>query len=184
MLGRELRFVGKNGAAAAFILLRDVHGERGSRGGVGGGVKNFERPKRSAFHWIGFEPGNEGGFETQIRRVVVIGVAAFPVRQDDRVRLEFAKHFRDGDFEVVSEGEARIGKAEIAAHFHTENFSGVFGFFQARFRSAARTGFTAREVEDSGAVAGLRHFEDGAAAGELDVIGMSGDGEQVERGVQ
>jgi hypothetical protein len=29
----------------------------------------------------------------------------------------------------------------------------------------------------------LRHFENGAAAGELDVIGMSGDGEQVEREV-
>ncbi len=116
----------------------------------------------------------------EIRSVVVIGVAAFPVGQDDRVGLEFADRFGEGDFKFVGEREASVGKAEIAAHFHAENFSGVRGFFEARFRSAARAGLTPREIEDAGAIAGLRHFENGAAAGELDVIGMSGDGEQVE----
>src|ERR1700752_1302249 len=110
----------------------------------------------------------------------MIRMAAFPVRKDDRVRLKFANRFRDCDLEFVGDRETRIGQAEIAAHFHAKNFSGVRGFSEARFRSAARTCFTAGEIEDAGAIAGLRHFENGAAAGELHVIGMSGDGKQVE----
>src|ERR1700752_3583188 len=104
----------------------------------------------------------------------MIRMAAFPVRKDDRVRLKFANRFRDCDLELVGDRETRIGQAEIAAHFHAKNFSGVRGFSQARFRSATRTWFTAGEVEDACAIASLRHFEDGTAAGELDVIRMSG----------
>src|SRR5579864_840872 len=110
----------------------------------------------------------------------MIGVTAFPVGQDDGVRLEFADRFGECDFKFVGERESGVGKAEITAYFHAENFPGVGGLFQARFRSSARAGFTAREIEDASAIACLRHFENGAAAGELDVIGMSGDGEQVE----
>ena len=85
----------------------------------------------------------------------MIGVAAFPVRQDDRVGLKLTDRFRDSDFKFVGKREAGIGKARLRRTFTPRIFPGVGGSFQARFRSAARSRFAACEIEDAGAIAGL-----------------------------
>jgi len=175
-----LGFIGEDGAAAGGVLFGDVYGEGGAGAAVGCGIENFEGAEGLTFHRIGFQAGDESCFETEIGSGVVIGMAAFPVGKDDRVRLEFAEDFGDGNFLFVGDGETGVGEAEVAADFHAENFRGDCGFAEASFRSATRAGFTAGKVENASAISCLRHFENSAAAGEFDVVGMGGDGEQVE----
>ena len=73
-----------------------------------------------------------------------------------------------------------IGNVNGATPGNFQDFCGEGGFFGANFGSAAGAHFAGGEIEDAGFVAALRHFEERAAAGEFDVIGMGGDGEQIE----
>src|SRR5438552_2828632 len=73
-----------------------------------------------------------------------------------------------------------VRNAERATVADLENFGGPGSFLDSRFGTAAGAHFAGSEVEDACFVALLRGFEQRAAAGQLDVVGMRGDGEDVE----
>src|SRR5690348_18331376 len=73
-----------------------------------------------------------------------------------------------------------VGHAEYAAVADLEDLSSALGFLRAGFRSAARAHFAGGEIEDASFITLLSHFQQRAAAGEFDVVRMSGDSEKVE----
>src|SRR5690348_2326124 len=107
-------------------------------------------------------------------------MAPFPVRQNHGMRLPLANFGSDGKFVLFADFKARVGKAEIGANGNAHDFSSALRFLKASFRSAARAHFAARQVEDAGFVSELRHFDERAAAGELHVVRVRSDCEQVE----
>lgn len=73
-----------------------------------------------------------------------------------------------------------VGNAERAAPACAKDLCGLGSFLGTEFGSATGAHFAGGEVEDAGFVAGVSHFQESAAAGEFHVVGMGGDGEQVE----
>jgi len=112
--------------------------------------------------------------------MVVVWVTRFPVGKNDGVRARLADFSGEGEFVLARWLDVRIGNTETAAIADSQNFGGAGSFFGARFRSATSAHFAGGEVKDAGFVALLRGLEEGAAAGEFDVVGMGGDSENVE----
>jgi len=111
----------------------------------------------------------------------MIGVAPFPVRQN-----HYARPLRPDDsrnFQAIFKGvfDAPIGDIERLAPRDFQNAGGVGCFTGTVFGSAPCSHFTAGQIEYPSAITALRHFEQRATAGLLDVITMGGDGEHIER---
>ena len=126
------------------------------------------------------EASEETAFVAESGGVVVVRVAGLPVGNDDGARAEFADGGGEAEFVSPRGLDVGVGYAEGAAVFYFEDLCGERGFFRARFRGAERAHLTGGQVEDAGLVTGLRHFEERAAAGQFNIVGMSGDGEKVE----
>jgi hypothetical protein len=176
----ELRVKGTDGFVALGKLGGDVDDEGGAGVGEGGGVENFVRAEWVAADRELFEAGEKAAFVGESGRVVMIRVAGFPVRNDDGARAKFADGGGKAEFVFAGGLDIGIGNAESAAVFHFENFCCESGFFGAGLGRAECAHFSSGEIEDARFVAGLRHFEESAAAGEFNVVGMCGDGEKVE----
>src|SRR5215475_14181189 len=86
----ELGSEGEDSFVAGFVLRSDIDDEGGTDVGKGGGVKNFERAMRFAFDGQSLESGEEAAFVAKLRCVVVVGMAGFPVRDDDSLRPQLA----------------------------------------------------------------------------------------------
>ena len=126
------------------------------------------------------QASEETAFVAERGCVVMVGVAGLPIGNDDSVRAEFSDGGGEAEFVSAGSVHIRVGHAECSAVFYFEDFCGERGFFGAGFGRAERAHFAGGKVEDAGFVAGLRHFEESAAAGEFNVVGMGGDGEKVE----
>ncbi len=179
-MGPELRGEGEDSFVALGILRGDVHNESGTDVGEGSGIEDLEGAVRLAFERELLEAGEEAGFVAERGSVIVVGVACFPVGEDDGLRAKLAKDSGEAEFVLPGGLDVGIGNAEGAAPLRAEELGGFGGFLGARFGSAAGAHFAGREIENAGFVAALRHFEERAAAGEFDVIGVSGDCEQIE----
>jgi len=178
--GAELGAVGEDGFAALRVLLGDVHDKRGGHAFEGSGVENLERAVGFAGERELLEPGEEASFVAERGGVIVIGVARFPIRKDYRVRAQIANDLREAQFILTRGLHVRVGDAEISTPGNFQDFRGEGGFFRAGFGGAARAHLAGGEIQDAGLVALLSHFDQRAPAGEFDVVGMRGDGENVE----
>src|SRR6202035_4508643 len=96
------------------------------------------------------------------------------------VGAKVADELREAHFVLAGGLHVRVGHTEVAAPGDFQDFGSEGGFFRACFRSAARAHFTGSKVEDAGLVSLMRHFDEGATAGEFDVVGVGGNGENVE----
>ena len=85
----------------------------------------------------------------------------------------------DAIFERVCNGA--VGQVERLAPAHAENARGFFGFARTFFGGAAGSGFALGQIENGGAQAARGHAQQGAAAGLLHVVAMSGDGQHIGR---
>src|SRR6267142_1274243 len=171
-LGAKLRGEGEDGFAALGVLGGDVHDEGGADVGEGSGIENLEGAVRLAFERKLFEARQEAGFVAERGSVIVVGVAGFPVGEDDSLWAKLAKDCGEAELVLAGGLDVGIGNAERAAPLYAEELGGFGGFLGARFWSAAGTHFTGREIEDAGFVAALCHFQERAAAGEFGVIGV------------
>ena len=111
----------------------------------------------------------------------MIGVASFPVRDNDRARAKLTDDASDRELVLAGGLHVGIGDAEGSAPGNFQDSRGEGCFFGADFRIAACAHFAGSEIEDSGLVTLGAGFEERAAAGEFDVVGMGGNGEKVER---
>src|SRR5271166_1362115 len=107
-------------------------------------------------------------------------MASLPVRQNHYARASLADHARN--FQAIFPGifDAAIGNIECAAPPYAKNRRCIRGFLRPILSCAAGTHFTLRQIEDAGALAALRGFQQRPAAGLLYVITVRGDGQDVE----
>src|SRR5438552_12798242 len=111
----------------------------------------------------------------------MVGVAALPIRKNHHPRPLLTDDARD--FQPVLPGifHACIGNSSRVAPGDLQNLGGRFGFGGALFGRAARSHLALRQIEDAGAISGLRHLQQSAAACLLTIIAMRSDGQHVER---
>ena len=178
--GTELGAVGEDRFAALRVLLGDVHDEGGGHTFEGSCVKNFERAMGFAGEGKLLEAREEAAFIAERGRVIVVGVARFPIRKDHGVGAEVADELREAHLILASGLHVGVRDAEVSAPGNFQDFSGEGGFFRAGFGRAAGAHFAGSKIEDAGLVALLRHFEQRAAAGEFNVVRVGGDRENVE----
>ena len=72
------------------------------------------------------------------------------------------------------------GKCRLPRHCEQHVLGGDLGFGDALFGRAARAHVAGGEIEHAGAVARFGHADEGAAAGLLHVVGVGGDGQDVQ----
>src|SRR6266404_4027454 len=108
-------------------------------------------------------------------------MASFPVRQDYDPRASFSDCARD--FQPVLPGVlyAAVGNVERSAPGAPQNLRCGFSLSRSVISRAARTHLTLGQVEDAGALAALRHLQQRAATGLLDVITVGSDCQNVYR---
>ena len=75
--------------------------------------------------------------------------------------------------------QARVREVQVAAPAEPHVPRRRFGFRHALLGRAARAHVAGRQIQHAGAVAPLRHADQRAAAGLLDIVGMRRDGQNV-----
>ena len=75
--------------------------------------------------------------------------------------------------------EMGVGQAGVPPLGDTKDLGRLRRFLGPQRRAAPGAGLSGGQVENAGAVAGIRGFQQGAGAGELDVVAVRGDGENV-----
>ncbi len=109
----------------------------------------------------------------------MVGVPADRERQDDHPGCE-VPDLRDYEpTRLLRILEMGVGKTGIPPLGHTKDFGGPTRLLGPELGAAAGRGLSGRQVEDPGAVASIHRLEQGAGAGELDVIAVGGDGQDV-----
>jgi len=179
-LGQELGTVGENGTPTLLELSGDVHDEGRANVGVRDGVQDFEGAEGFSFKRKLLEACQEAAFVAQSRGVVVVGMARFPIGENYGVGPELTDDLGQSEFVLARGLDVGIRHAQGFAPTHAEKFGGFGGLPGASFGRAAGAHFAGGQVEDAGLVAELGHFQESSAAGKFHVVGMSGDGEQVE----
>src|SRR5215813_5899141 len=161
-------------------LCGDVHYEGGASVREGAGVENFVWAERFTIDGKLLEASEKATLVAECGSVVMVGMTRFPIRNDDSARAELADGSGEAELVLARRLDVGIRNTQRASVLHFEDFCGGGSFLGTCFGRAACAHFSGSEVENAGLVAGLRHFEQCAAAGEFDVVGMSGDGEKVE----
>jgi hypothetical protein len=99
---------------------------------------------------------------------------ALPVGKNQHVRTLLAKHAGDFQFVVPGIFNAAIGNIERLTPGNFQDSRRVGCFVGTILGGTARSHFTLGEVEDSGAVSTLGHFEQSSGAGLFHVIAVRG----------
>src|SRR5258706_11561846 len=107
-------------------------------------------------------------------------MAPLPVRQYHDAGAQFADFHRQGHARGNVVFETRVGKMHILALRDQHQPRRYFGLGYSLLRRAARAHIAGSEVEHPGAVSHLRHPDERAAAGLLDIVRMRGQGQHVE----
>src|SRR5207248_1402428 len=111
---------------------------------------------------------------------VVVRMSAFPIRKDDHARPLLTDNARDLQAVLPGVFHAAVGDIEGIPPAGFEYLRRHFSFIFAVDCAATSSQLTLRQVEDAGALALLRSFEERAAAGLLNVVAMSGDCENIQ----
>ena len=105
-----------------------------------------------------FQACEKAAFVGQLRGVIVVGMARFPVGQDDRLRAELANDCSQAQF-VFSRGmHVGVTHTQGVAPAYAQELRSFGGFFGANLRRAARTHLARGQVENARLVAELSHF--------------------------
>src|SRR5260370_33379332 len=119
----------------------------------------------------------EARFIAQCRSMVMVGMPRRPVGEDDGFRTQLTNAGREPQFVLAARLDVGIWDAESAAPLYREQSCRARCLFRASLRRAARSHFTRGQIEDASLVSALRHLEQRAAACELHVIGVCGNGQ-------
>src|SRR6516164_7264998 len=110
----------------------------------------------------------------------MIRMPALPVRKNYYAGPRLANDGRNLKTILPGVLNASVGNIEGAAPDYAENLRSIIRLALPVFGRAARAHLAAREVENTRPLPLLRSFEHSTAAGLLDVITMSSDGQNVE----
>ena len=109
----------------------------------------------------------------------MVRVAPFPVGKYHRLRLQLANHLGDSHLVVFAHFQPGVRQPQISPHADFQNLRRVRGFAQTCLRRSARAGLSLGQIENPGAVSLLRHFQHCSAAGQLHVIRMRRNRQQI-----
>jgi hypothetical protein len=74
-----------------------------------------------------------------------------------------------------------VGQPSIPPLTDPEDLRRTFGLLGAQLGTASTAAFPGCQIQYSGLITGVNGLEQGAGAGELDVVTMGGDGQDVDR---
>src|SRR3954468_24159423 len=112
----------------------------------------------------------------------MVRMSTLPVGKYHHARFEQANDARYLQPIVPGVLHAAIGNVERVTPRHLQDARSFGGFAAAIVSGAARSHLAARQVEDAGARPALCMLQQRAATGLLNIVAMSGDGENVDRG--
>ncbi len=110
----------------------------------------------------------------------MIGMPSLPIGQDDRFRLKLANHRCQPQLVLPKGLHVRVRHAERLAPLHAEQLGRLRRFFRSQFRRPSRSHLTCGQVQDAGLVACLRHLQKRSAAGQLHVVRVRRNRQQVQ----
>src|SRR2546426_954627 len=185
-LARRLRSVELRGVAADRPHLRlerlgdvDHEGRLHRVFAVGEGVDDLERPVGLAGRPVLREPGEVAGVTAQLGGDAVVGMPAHGEREDDDPRPHRADELDERRPRGLVVREVRVRQTGVEAQRHPERRGGALRLRGSGGGVAARARLALGEVQDADPVARPDGLGERAAAGELGVVTMGGDGEQV-----
>src|ERR1035441_5592045 len=106
-------------------------------------------------------------------------MARLPIRKNQHAWAELTNDARDLDPIAKGVLDAAIRDVESPPPTDFQDARCLVGLTRPVVNAAARAHFALGEVKDGGAASALRHLEQRAAAGLLDVVAMGADGEDV-----
>src|SRR5438128_12272567 len=186
-LARRLRSVELRGVAADRPHLRlERLGDINHEGrlhrvfAVGEGVQDFERPVGLARRPVLREAGEVTGVAAQLRGDAVVGMPAHGEGEDDDPRARRADEADERRSRRLVVREVRVRQAGIEAQVHAQRRGGALRLRGSGGGVAACARLALGEVQDADPVARPGGLRERAAAGELRVVTMGGDGEQID----
>src|SRR5688572_28171283 len=105
---------------------------------------------------------------------------AFPIGKNNRTRAQGANTPCQCDLVVHAKLKMRVRETEVFAKRNAENARGSGRLTAPQFDGTSRTHLSLGQIENSDAIAAASHLDDGAAAGQLHIVGMSGDRQYIE----
>ena len=123
----------------------------------------------------------KAGFIPQHRRRVVVWMPSLPVGKYHHSWPLLPQHAHH--FQPVLPGvlDPPVGNVERLPPRRAQYFRRICRFARAIFGAAPRSHLALGQIEDSGAMAALRHLEQRAAAGLLYVVAVGSQGKNIER---
>src|ERR1035438_2938583 len=109
----------------------------------------------------------------------MIGMTGLPIRKNQHAWAQLTNDTRDLDPVAKGVLDTPIRNIERSAPTDFQDARRLASLTCPVFNAAARAHLAPREVEDGSAVSALRHLEQRAAAGLLDVVAMRGNGQDV-----
>src|SRR5438093_10171126 len=187
----ELRCVAADGRHLGVEGIGDVHDKRRLHRifAVREGVEDFERPVRGAppapsgppgAPILG-EPGEVARVASQLRRDAVVGMAPDGERENHHPGPRGADQLDELRARRLIVLEVGVGEPGVEPHVHAERPGCALGLGGACGGVAARAGLSLGQVNDPDAMARPHGLGERAAAGQLDVVAMRSDREQVHR---
>jgi len=143
-------------------------------------VDDLERPVRFAGGVVFREAREVAGVARQLGREPMVGVASDGEGQDDGPGPEPADEGDDASPVLVGVVQVRIGQSRVGPRVHAQGARGGGRFVGAFFGRPPATRLARNEVQYPDRVSLADGEREGPAARQLGVVGMGGDGEEVE----
>ena len=110
----------------------------------------------------------------------MIGMARLPIGKDDGVRAQFADDLGKTQLVRTSGLDIGIRHGKRVAPGNAKKPGRGGCFLGAGLWCAASSHFALGEIKDTSLITDPRHFQERASASQLDIVGVSGDGQQVQ----
>src|SRR5437773_5066024 len=177
----KLAPVGEDGGPALLDRRRDVHDEVGL---VEVGPREVEGLLGTVSCVRGLDLAQSrvvGGVRHEMARPDVVGVPVFGVRRQDEPRLLASDEIDEQELLLAPRREAAVPEVQRLAQRRSEDLGRALGLLSALSGVTAGSHLPARQVHDSKTPAPGGESGERARAAELDVVGVRGDGQHVNR---
>src|SRR5204862_1423541 len=142
-------------------------------------VNHFERTVPRLVGGDLRQAGDEAGITHQLRGDAMVRMATLASGWDDDARLVSTDGVGHDRARLRRVDDPRVRQAEVLARGELHDLGRAVGFLLPRRGVTARAHLSLREIDDGGRVALFRRLDQRPRAGELDVVPMRRDGEQV-----
>jgi hypothetical protein len=129
---------------------------------------------------IALESGKKAGIPPQLRGYAVVGVSSDGEGENDNLGGKMADLLDDELPRLLRIVQVGIGKPCVSPLSHPEDPSGLLRLLLSEAGAPSSAGFACRQIQDTNSIAVVDRFEEGTRAGELNVVTVGGDGENVD----